>query len=68
MARKVAMYCCECNKKMTKDETALSRKLLGRHIEDFFCIDCLAEYIEIPVVDLRIKIQEFKEQGCALFL
>lgn len=68
MARKNTTCCRECSRKMTKDEVALSRKLIGRHIEDCFCIECLAEYMEISVTDLRVKIQEFKEQGCALFL
>ena len=61
-------HCCECEKLLIKDEVALSQKLLGRNIEDFFCIDCLAEYLECTPEDLKVKIQEFKEQGCTLFL
>lgn len=60
--------CCECAKALTKDEVALCKKLLGTDIEDFYCIDCLAEYLECTKIDLIIKIQEFKEQGCTLFL
>jgi biotin operon repressor len=51
-----------------KDEVALSRKMLGRTITEFYCLDCLAAYLECSVADLKIKIQEFREQGCALFL
>jgi biotin operon repressor len=65
MRRKV---CCECNKSLKKDEIALSQKLLGREIEEFYCINCLADYLECSTVDLLSKIQEFKEQGCNLFL
>jgi len=60
--------CCECAKALMKDEVALSKKMLGRCIEKFFCIGCLAEYLECSSDDLRIKILEFKEQGCTLFL
>lgn len=60
--------CCECNRPLVKDEIALSQKLLGRDIDEYYCVDCLADYLECSVLDLRIKIQEFKEQGCTLFL
>lgn len=60
--------CCECEIALKKDEVALCKKLLGLDTEDFYCIDCLGEYLECTKSDLEIKIQEFKEQGCTLFL
>ena len=60
--------CSDCGKRLSKDEVALSQKMLGRAIIEFFCIDCLATYLECDRDDLEIKIQEFKEQGCTLFL
>jgi biotin operon repressor len=60
--------CIKCGKSLAKDEVALSQKMLGREISDFHCIDCLAEYLECDRGDLEVKIQEFKEQGCTLFL
>jgi hypothetical protein len=60
--------CCECNEPLRKDEVALSKKLIGLDCEELYCIDCLAQYLECSCDDLRIKIQEFKEQGCTLFL
>ena len=60
--------CVECCKALSKDEIALSQKILGRDTCDFYCIECLAEYLECDRDDLEIKIQEFKEQGCTLFL
>lgn len=60
--------CCECGRALVKDEIALCKKLLGTDIEGFYCIDCLSEYLECTRTDLEIKIQEFKEQGCTLFL
>lgn len=67
MSRKVK-NCCECDKKLKKDEIALNQKLLGIDTEDFYCINCLSEYLGCSTEDLEIKIQEFKEQGCTLFL
>lgn len=64
-ARKI---CIDCVKSLSKDEVALSQKMLGREIAEFYCIDCLAEHLECDRDDLEVKIQEFKEQGCALFL
>lgn len=66
--KKSQKLCCECEKLLTNDETALCQKLLGTNTEDFYCIECLSEYLECTIEDLEIKIQEFKEQGCTLFL
>ena len=60
--------CCECDKSLKKDEIALSQKLIDIDTEDYYCISCMAEYFGCDEEDLRIKIQEFKEQGCTLFL
>lgn len=60
--------CCECGRALKKDETALSRKLIDVDTEDFYCLDCMAEYFGCKAEDLEIKIKEFKEQGCTLFL
>ncbi len=60
--------CAECGKYLTKDEVALTQKILGRKIDVFYCIECLAEYLDCEHDDLVVKIQEFKEQGCTLFL
>ena len=60
--------CLNCGKKLNKSEPALSQKMLGQTIDEFYCIDCLAEYLECDRDDLESKIQEFKEQGCTSFL
>lgn len=60
--------CIECNEALKKDEVALSKKMLGHDITEFYCINCLAEMLECEQDDLIVKIQEFKEQGCTLFL
>ena len=60
--------CCELEKHIKIDDKSLSMILLGTDTEDYYCLDCLAEYLECSIEDLKIKIQEFKEEGCTLFL
>ena len=60
--------CYVCGKeKLSRNEIGLSQKLLGREIVCFYCLDCLAEYLEVDVEFLRDRIIEFREQGCVLF-
>lgn len=61
-------YCCDCGAILKKDEVALSQKLIDIDTDEFYCLPCLSEYLGCEQDDLRIKIQEFKEQGCTLFL
>lgn len=37
-----------------------------RHYQ-FYCMDCLADYLDVTVDDLNEKIEEFKDEGCKLF-
>jgi len=68
MMRMKQKICLECGTKLIKDEVALSKKMLGRQIVSFYCVKCLATELDCEPEDLEVKIQEFKEQGCALFL
>jgi len=40
---------------------------LGRNLNKFMCLSCLADYIGCTIDDLKTKIEEFKNQGCTLF-
>ena len=53
---------------LTKDEVALTRKLTDVDTDEFYCLTCFAEYLGCETEDLKVKISEFKEQGCTLFL
>lgn len=65
MERKV---CYVCGKKdLSKDEVGLTKKLLGKNAIHLYCINCLAEYLEVDTEFLLEKIEEFKSQGCTLF-
>jgi uncharacterized protein YlaI len=60
--------CIGCGRsKLDKDTLALNKKLLGKDIDKFYCMDCLANYLEVTIDELYEKVEEFKEQGCILF-
>ena len=60
--------CLACGKKdLDKDTIGINKKLLGKELNRFYCMDCLADYLECTVDDLLDKIEEFKEEGCDLF-
>jgi len=61
------IVCHLCGSKLQKDHIAINKKLLGRNIYKYFCLDCLADFLDCMVDDLLVKIEEFKEQGCVLF-
>ena len=63
------IQCRICSKfPLTKNEIGINKKLIDPDTNEFFCICCLANYFECTVDDINDKIEEFKEQGCTLFL
>ena len=50
-----------------KDTIGINKKMLGENIRDYYCLDCLADYLECTTDELLDKIEEFKEEGCTLF-
>ena len=60
--------CCLCESKLDKNATGLNKKLLGKSLSRFFCIDCLAAHLDVSPEDLYVKINEYKDQGCTIFL
>lgn len=60
--------CYVCGKQnLNKDEIGITKKLLGKNEQRMFCLSCLAEQLEVTEEELIDKINEFKEEGCALF-
>ena len=60
--------CVSCGREaLDKNTVGLNKKLLGSNIGNFYCIDCLASYLDTTVEDLKDKIEEFKSEGCKLF-
>ncbi len=60
--------CIICGKEnLDKNSIGINKKLLGESVENFYCLDCLAEYLDVTVQDILDKIEEFKDEGCKLF-
>lgn len=60
--------CVICGSEIKKKNViGINKKLLGTDIINFYCMDCLADYLEVTVEDLNDKIEEFKDEGCKLF-
>ncbi len=60
--------CIACGTKgLNKDTIGINMKLLGEDINNFYCMNCLADYLGCEVQDILDKIEEFKEEGCKLF-
>ena len=66
--KKQETRCADCAAVLEKDEIALSLKLFGKETQTLYCLNCTAGIVDCEVADLSIKIEEFKEQGCTLFL
>ncbi len=50
-----------------KDIIGINKKLIDPNREEYYCIDCLCEYLDTTPEAIYEKIHEFKEQGCTLF-
>ena len=59
--------CVRCGAVLVKDDVALTRKMVNRGAQEFFCVSCLADHFELTEEILREKIREFKAMGCTLF-
>ena len=60
--------CYVCGKEpLTKNEIGLTKKLIAKDSTSFYCITCLAEYLEVTEEELLAKIEDFKREGCTLF-
>lgn len=60
--------CLACRKTpLEKDTIGINKKMLGTDVKSFYCMDCLADYLGCSIEDLLEKIEEFKDEGCALF-
>jgi hypothetical protein len=65
MAKQIKCHLCEIE--LNKIIVGLNRKLLGIKVMRFYCLSCLANYLDVTIEELLAKIEEFKEQGCKLF-
>ena len=67
MAKKI-FSCIACDKRpLSKNEIGINKKLLGMKSKNFYCIECLANFLEVEPQDILDKIKDFKNDGCKLF-
>ena len=60
--------CISCGKNdLSKDEIGINLKLICEGTKNFYCLDCLADVLDVSVQDILDKIEEFKDAGCTLF-
>lgn len=59
--------CAECGRELSRDEIALTKKMINRGLETFFCISCLAKRFAVSEELLKEKIEQFRMMGCTLF-
>jgi uncharacterized protein YlaI len=65
MNNKVCYVCGKEN--LSNIEVGLTKKLLNKNIKIYYCLNCLAEQLEVDAEFLLEKVEEFKAQGCELF-
>ena len=61
------LRCVRCGALLVKDDIAMTRKMINRGAETFYCLPCLADHFELTEDILREKIKEFRAMGCTLF-
>lgn len=60
--------CMRCGRELTHNEIGAHKKFINRGSTQFLCRDCLAEKLGVPAELIDRKIEEFKKQGCTLFV
>lgn len=60
--------CISCAKELSFNEVGATRKFINRGSTVFYCKDCLAGKLGVTVRDIDRKIEEFRQQGCTLFV
>ena len=66
--RKINAVCVSCGKtNLSKNEVGVNIKLLGENVRNYYCLTCLADFLDVSAQDILDKIAEFKAEGCKLF-
>ena len=59
--------CCKCGSVVDYNVIGLNKRLIGRNTRQFMCLHCLAEFFGTSESAMQHKIDEFRDDGCALF-
>ena len=60
--------CFRCGAVLSFNEIGAYRKFINRGSTRFLCKPCLAQELNISVETIDRKIEQFKVQGCTLFI
>lgn len=60
--------CIQCGRQLSYNEIGAHKKFINRGSREFLCIRCLAARLDVTEEDINRKIEEFKLQGCTLFV
>lgn len=60
--------CMRCGRPLSQNEIGAHRKFINRGSREFLCKKCLAAKLDVTEEDIDRKIEEFKLQGCTLFV
>lgn len=60
--------CQKCSQTLSTNEIGISLRLLGRDGRQLLCRQCLAQDLKIDPQLIDRKIEQFKLQGCPLFV
>ena len=60
--------CIQCKKELTYNDVGAYKKFVNRGAKQFLCKNCLAQELKISPKLIDEKIEQFKLQGCSLFV
>ena len=60
--------CMQCGRQLSFNEIGAHKKFINRGSREFLCKNCLAEKLDVTAEDIDRKIEQFKLQGCTLFV
>lgn len=60
--------CISCGKILTYNEVGAHKKFVNRGSTEFLCKICLAKRLDVTPEDIDRKIEQFRQQGCTLFV
>ena len=60
--------CVKCGASVSQNEIGLTKKLISRDTKAYYCLSCLAEKFDVTEARLIEKIEQFKKNGCMLFV
>ena len=64
----MSSLCIRCKKSLTQNEIGAYMKFVNRDSKEFLCKSCLSKKLNIPENVIDKKIEDFKRQGCTLFV